>query len=95
MLFVTAIAEAALLMKSAVVDVEAAAAVMSAVGYDIGIVGASNAAAVLTSCVLRGLPTKAAADGSSVDSKNKQRIDAFIVIINLFLYISQPPNRIS
>ena len=76
----------ALLMQSAVVDVEAASVATATLGYDTK--GGPDTAAVRRSrCVLRGVvPTKAAADGSSADNSknNKQRIiDPFIVIIYL------------
>ena len=60
---------------------------MSTVGYDFG--GALAAAAVRTSCVLRGLPTKAAADGSA-DSNNKQQLSPFMINI---IYLSPTTNN--
>eukprot|EP00984_Skeletonema_dohrnii_P038503 scaffold41789_cov489-Skeletonema_dohrnii-CCMP3373.AAC.1 len=64
---------------------------MSTVGYDFG--GALAAAAVRTSCVLRGLPTKAAADGSA-DSNNTQRLSPFMINI-YFLSPTTKPTFIS
>ena len=78
-------------MQSAVVDVEAASVVMATLGYDTNC--DLDAAAVRRSCVLRGVvPTKAAAEGSSAGSKNKQRIiGPFITIIYyLSVIIARP-----
>lgn len=69
-----------LLMQSAVVDfLEAAVTSTTTVGYvkcapDAGVRNDWD-----TSYVRVGLPTKAAADASSVDSKNKQRVSPFIL----------------
>ena len=83
----------ALLMQSAVVDVEAASVAMATLGYDTK--GDLDAAAVRRSCVRRGVvPTKAAADGSSAGSKNKQRIIGPFVIICLLSVITQPAFRL-
>ena len=67
---------------------------MATLGYDL-LKGEPDTAAVRRSCVRRGVvPTKAAADGSSAGSKNKQRIIGPFVIICLLSVITQPAFRL-